>query len=53
VKSYNPLIPASPAGRRDSDMYDIVKAKGGDIKVDTKEAEISEFIIEWASKRKL
>jgi len=53
-KIFQPFFTTKPAGQGTglglSLAYDIVKAHGGDIKVDTREGEGSEFIIELASK---
>ncbi len=49
IKSFNPSLPPNQPGReQDWDCrlsYDIVKAHGGELKVETKEGEGSEFII--------
>jgi signal transduction histidine kinase len=53
-KIFQPFFTTKPAGQGTglglSLAYDIVKAHGGDIRVDTREGEGSEFIIELASK---
>ena len=53
-KIFQPFFTTKPSGQGTglglSLAYDIVKAHGGDIKVDTREGEGSEFIIELASK---
>ena len=47
IKSFNPSLPQSPPGRVQALLlsYDIVKAHGGELKVETKEREGSAFII--------
>ena len=48
-KIFQPVFPTKPTGQGTglglSLSYDIIKAHGGDLKVETKECEGSEFII--------
>ena len=50
IKSFNPFFTTKPTGQGTglglSLSYDIVKAHGGEIKVETKEGEGAEFIIQ-------
>ena len=47
IKYFNPSLPPNPPGRAQALLlsYDIVKAHGGELKVETKEREGSAFII--------
>jgi two-component system NtrC family sensor kinase len=46
LRSHQPFFSTEPTGLGLSLAYDIVKAHGGEIKVETKEGEGSDFIIQ-------
>ncbi len=54
IKSFNPSLQPSPTGQGTglglSLSYDIIKAHGGEIKVETKEGEGAEFVIDLVQK---
>jgi len=47
------IHPKNPINHGSDNNYDIIKAHGGELKVETKEGEFSEFVIQLPSKKNL